>query len=74
MPEPTEEELVEFAANLLGRGHPISEPEALRETVREARQLWTLLYRTHDGEPSDDAHPPGRLRSGPGVEPSQRGV
>ena len=59
MSEPTEDELVEFAADLLGRDHAISEPEALRQTVREARRLWTLLYRTHHGEPPDAADLPG---------------
>jgi hypothetical protein len=40
-----------LAAQLLGRpDRPQVDPELLRETVMEARELWVLLYRAHHGE------------------------
>ena len=50
---PTDDELIAFAAELLGPDRPISEPEGLRETVRDARELWILLYETHHNPPAD---------------------
>lgn len=43
--EPTEDELVAFAASLLsGFARTLEDRELLRETVREARELWIQLY------------------------------
>ena len=50
---PTDDELIAFAAELLGHDRPIAEPEGLRETVREARELWVLLYEAHHNPPAD---------------------
>ena len=48
--EPSEDDLVAFAAELLGRaGQNLADEELLRETVREARSLWTELYRVTKG-------------------------
>lgn len=54
--EPTEDELVAFAAALLGgdAGGSLQDRDLLRETVREARALWTELHRVANdgGSPS----------------------
>lgn len=44
--EPSEDELVAFAASLVsGLARTLEDRELLRETVREARELWIELYR-----------------------------
>ncbi|MGN6797699.1 MAG: hypothetical protein ACTHKS_06080 [Gaiellaceae bacterium] len=52
--EPTDEDLIAFAATLLGgRNKALADPEILRETVTEARELWITLYQAHyRGDPS----------------------
>jgi hypothetical protein len=61
--EPSDEDLMAFAATLLrGSRKAIDDAGVLRETVREARELWVLLYReaaAHDAPP-DGEGPPAR--------------
>ena len=53
-PDPSDDELIAFASKLLsGEGKEYADEETVRETVREARGLWLLLYRTHLGEGSE---------------------
>jgi hypothetical protein len=48
--DPSDDELVAFAAKLLsGIGENLEDPELLRETVLEARELWLRLYRVSAG-------------------------
>lgn len=44
--EPSEDELVAFATGLLSELGPssLTEPAVIRETVRDARELWIKLY------------------------------
>ncbi len=43
--EPSEDELVAFATRLLSSLGPVlTDPQLVRETVREARALWVKLY------------------------------
>jgi hypothetical protein len=55
--EPSDDELIAFAATLLGgRNERLADPELLRETVTEARELWVTLYQAHRREePEQDA-------------------
>lgn len=50
-PDPSDDELVAFASELLGgEGKNYTDGQTLRETVREARNLWLLLYRVQHGD------------------------
>lgn len=50
-PDPSDDELVAFASELLGgEGKNYTDEQTLRETVREARNLWLLLYRVQHGD------------------------
>ena len=52
--EPSDDELIAFAATLLGgRNKTLTDPEVLRETIHGARELWVLLYRASG--PADEA-------------------
>jgi hypothetical protein len=44
--EPSTDELLAFAAELLSRNGDVygRDPEFIADTVREARDLWVLLY------------------------------
>ena len=42
---PSDDQLIAFAATLLGgRNQILADPEVLRESVREAHELWLTLY------------------------------
>jgi hypothetical protein len=44
--EPSDEELIQFARDLLGGSETgLASPDILPESVREARELWLTLYR-----------------------------
>jgi hypothetical protein len=48
--EPSDDELIRFAAQLLGTGgRRLTDEELLRDTVRDARRLWLLLYDANHG-------------------------
>ncbi len=50
--EPSEEELVEFVRDLVGGAlSELARPEAVRETIADAPELWLTLYRIHHGPP-----------------------
>lgn len=55
--EPTDEELIAFAASILrDRGAALIDPELLQETISQNRDLWRTLYaisrdREHHGRP-----------------------
>jgi len=49
MEEPTDEELIAFAARLLGTTRPFDDEQLLRETIRAERALWLLLYHASHG-------------------------
>ena len=54
--DPSDDELIAFAATLLGgRDKTLADPELLRETIHEAHALWVLLYRAHHGHEVPDA-------------------
>lgn len=51
--EPSDDELIAFAAELLGGTNSLlAEPELLRDAIHQARDLWATLYRiNHDADP-----------------------
>jgi hypothetical protein len=49
--EPSDEQLIEFARDLLGGSQTgLGSTENLEATIHDARQLWLILYRINHGD------------------------
>jgi hypothetical protein len=50
--EPTEDDLIRFARDLLGRTDRPPDEELVRDSVRYARDLWVRLYEANQDPPA----------------------